>query len=314
MLAPKLRNRSRRARLQLSFAAVMALLTTPLAAVATAAASPSGTVDVTLAPVMVAKTTAGPVGYREVGHGTPLVLIMGFDGTMDAWSPSFVDALAANHRVIVFDNAGVGKTAPISDLSIEAMAGQTSALISALGLAHPAVLGWSMGGMIAQALAVLHPAQVDRLVLAATQAGTGKAAPVPPAAQAALLSGGVLAILSVLFPPGHAAAARAYALSLLQYPGLYGVTEPVRAAQLSAVEGWLAGQDKVGHNDGAIAAPTLVADGTSDALDPVANDHQLAGLIPGAQLALYPGAGHAFWSQDQTEFVPRLESSLGASA
>jgi pimeloyl-ACP methyl ester carboxylesterase len=254
------------------------------------------------------------VGYREVGDGTPLVLIMGFDGTMDDWSPSFVDALAANHRVIVFDNAGVGKTAPISDLSIEAMAGQTSALLSALGLAHPAVLGWSMGGMIAQALAVLHPAQVDRLVLAATQAGTGKAAPVPPAAQAALLSGGALAVLSVLFPPGHAAAARAYALSLLQYPGLYGVTEPVRAAQLSAVEAWLAGQDEVGHNDGAIAAPTLVADGTSDALDPVANDHQLAGLVPRAQLALYTGAGHAFWSQDQAEFVPRLESFLGASA
>ncbi len=289
-------------------------MVTAVPAAAASSASSGSTVDVALAPVLVAKTVAGRVGYREVGHGAPLVLIMGFDGTMDTWSPSFVDALAANHLVIVFDNAGVGKTAAIPDLSIEAMAGQTSALISALRLAHPAVLGWSMGGMIAQALAVLHPAQVGKLVLAATQAGTGNAAPVPPAAQAALLSGSVVAVLSVLFPRGHAEAARAYALSLLQYPGLYGVTEPVRAAQLSAVEGWLGGQDKVGHNDGAIAAPTLVADGTSDALDPVSNAHQLAGLIPKAQLALYPGAGHAFWSQDQAEFVPRVESFLGASA
>jgi pimeloyl-ACP methyl ester carboxylesterase len=297
--------------LQLSLAVVMALVTGPLACAAAAAPTGRENVDVASAPVLVAKTTAGTVGYREIGHGAPIVLIMGLDGTMDSWSPSFVDALAANHLVIVFDNAGVGKTAPLPDLSVPAMAGQTSALISALGLVRPAVFGWSMGGMIAQALAVLHPSQVGKLVLAATQAGTGKAAPVPPAAQAALLSGGVLAILSVLFPRGHAAAARAYALSLLQYPGLYGVTAPVRAAQVSAVEGWLAGHDQAGHEVGAIAAPTLVADGTLDALDPVANAHQLASLVPRAQLALYPGAGHAFWSQDQAEFVPRLEGFLG---
>jgi pimeloyl-ACP methyl ester carboxylesterase len=224
-----------------------------------------------------------------------------------------VDALAANHRVVVFDNAGVGKTAAIAKLTIPAMAQQTSALISALGLTHPTVLGWSMGGMIAQALAVLHPSQLTRLVLAATQAGTGKAAPVPPAAQAALESGNPLAILSVLFPRGHAAAARAYATSLFQYPGLYGVTALVQAAQQSAIDRWLAGDDHAGRQDGAIAAPTLVADGALDALDPVANDHQLASLIPGAQLVLYPGAGHAFWFQDQAEFVPRLDDFLDSS-
>jgi pimeloyl-ACP methyl ester carboxylesterase len=100
--------------------------------------------------------------------------------------PDFVDALAAHHRVVVFDNAGVGGTAGLpAPLTISAMAGQTSALITALRLGRPAVLGWSMGGMTAQALAVLHPDQVSRLVLAATQAGTGRSLPIPPAAQAA---------------------------------------------------------------------------------------------------------------------------------
>jgi pimeloyl-ACP methyl ester carboxylesterase len=311
MVASKPRHRSRRARLQLSFAAVMALLTGPLAGVATAAPSPSGTVDVASAPVLVAKTTAGPVGYREVGDGTPLVLIMGFDGTMDDWSPSFVDALAANHRVIVFDNAGVGKTAPISDLSIEAMAGQTSALLSALGLAHPAVLGWSMGGMIAQALAVLHPSQVSRLVLAATQAGTGKAVPPPAAAAAAVNNPSPSVELSVLFPASAGAAAQRYAFSVLRYPNLYGVPAKVKVDQAAAVNGWLAGSDAAGREVTSVKVPTLVADGTQDALDPVSNDKQLAGLVKGAQLALYGGAGHAFWFQDESAFLARLAPFLG---
>jgi pimeloyl-ACP methyl ester carboxylesterase len=102
---------------------------------------------------------------------------------MDGWPPGFVDALAAQHKVVVFDNAGVGRTSAVPApalLSITAMASQTSALISALRLRRPAVLGWSMGGMIAQDLAVSHPAQVSRLILAATAVGTGKARPSRP--------------------------------------------------------------------------------------------------------------------------------------
>jgi pimeloyl-ACP methyl ester carboxylesterase len=87
-----------------------------------------------------------------------------------------------HNRVVMFDNSGVGRTQQLpAPLTIDAMADQTSALIDTLGLGRPNVLGWSMGGMIAQALAVLHPAQVCRLVLCATFPGTG-AAVVPSAA------------------------------------------------------------------------------------------------------------------------------------
>src|SRR5580658_2179335 len=120
----------------------------------------------------------------------PLLMITGFSASMDDWAPHFVDALASHFRVIVFDNAGVGETAALADpLSVPEMADQTSALISTLRLGQCDDLGWSMGGLIAQSLAITHPRQVRRLVLAATQAGTGKAAPVPSAAQAALDSG-----------------------------------------------------------------------------------------------------------------------------
>ena len=118
----------------------------------------SASASVVLAPVQVAHTQLGAVGYRVVGSGPPLVLIMGYTGTMEAWDPRFVDALARHYRVVIFDNAGVGRTQPLpAPLTIDAMADQTSALISTLGLGRPNILGWSMGGMIAQALAVRHP-------------------------------------------------------------------------------------------------------------------------------------------------------------
>jgi hypothetical protein len=111
------------------------------------------------APTLVAPTSIGPVGYREVGRGQPLVLIMGYSGTMDTWAPQFVDSLALHYRVVTFDNAGIGQTGALpAPLTIDAMANQTSALISALHLGRAEVLGWSEGGMIVQALAVLAPA------------------------------------------------------------------------------------------------------------------------------------------------------------
>ena len=106
---------------------------------------------------------------------------MGYGWTMEGWDPRLVHALAQHNRVVMFDDSGVGRTQQLPPpLTIDAMTEQTSALIDTLGLGKPNVLGWSMGGMIAQALAVLHPAQVRRLVLCATYPGTG-AAVVPSA-------------------------------------------------------------------------------------------------------------------------------------
>ena len=146
------------------------------AALAACGSSPptATTASVTSTPGQVAATALGTVGYRELGSGPPLVLIMGYAGTMETWEPQLVDTLARHFRVVIFDNAGIGGTRALpSPLTIDAMANQTSALISALGLGRPDVLGWSMGGMIAQALAVLHPGQVRRLVLCATFPGVG---------------------------------------------------------------------------------------------------------------------------------------------
>ena len=276
-----------------------------------AAAATRSAADILDAPTLVARTAAGQVGYRMVGHGSPILLINGFGTSMDDWAPSFVDTLAAHHRVVVFDNAGVGETAALPSAStISGMADQTSALITALRLPRPAVLGWSMGGMIAQALAVRHPGQVGGLVLAATQAGTGASLPIPPAAAAALNSPDPAVVLSVLFPPDQTAAAKAYAEGVVQYPDRYTASAAVRSAQNLAIQQWMAGQDPAGREVGRLRVRTLVADGTLDQLDPAANDVLLARSVPGARLLLFPDAGHAFLFQDTALFVPAVEGFL----
>jgi pimeloyl-ACP methyl ester carboxylesterase len=283
---------------------------TALAAVP--AATQAGAPSVLTVPTRVAATSDGDVGYRELGSGPPLLLIMGLGGTMDNWSSSFVDGLAEHHKVVVFDNAGVGETATVpSPFSITGMAEQTSALITTLHLAPTYVLGWSMGGMIAQALTVLHPAQVSKLVLAATQAGTGKAVPPSAAAQAAINSESPQVELSVLFPPSASSFAELYGFSVLRYPDPYAVPAKVKVEQTNAVNQWFAGSVAAGREVPSVKVPTLVADGTEDALDPVSNANQLAGLIKGAQLTLYPGAGHAFWFQDEVSFLARLGTFFG---
>src|ERR1700722_12043867 len=196
--------------------AVSWMLAVCCAAAALAGCGSGSGPDALTAPIRVVRTSAGTIAYRELGSGPVLLLITGADASMDGWPPSFVDALATQHEVVVFDNAGVGRTSAVPAsalLSVTAMASQTSALISALGLGRPAVLGWSMGGMIAQALAVSHPAQVSRLILAASAAGTGKAVPLPPFATVSGLNPGQL--VAQTFPKNQAAAATAYVNSIM---------------------------------------------------------------------------------------------------
>jgi pimeloyl-ACP methyl ester carboxylesterase len=281
-------------------------------AAAVAGCGSSSGPDVRTAPIRVVRTADGTVAYRELGSGPALLLINGADASMDDWPPSFVDALAAHHEVVVFDNAGVGRTSAVSapgSLSVPAMASQTSALISALRLGRPAVLGWSMGGMIAQALAISHPAQVSRLILAATAVGTGKAVPLPPSATMFALS--PAEIVAQMFPKNQAAAASAYVNDSLQYPGSYQVSAATFHSQYLAAERWLAGQDAAGRLAGDIRVPTLVADGTLDQDIRPPNARLLAGSVPGAKLLLFADAGHAFLFQDAAGFIPAVDTFTG---
>ncbi len=269
-------------------------------------------VSIASAPVRTAHTTLGTVAYRTIGSGPPLVFIMGYGGTMEVWDRRFVDTLAQHYRVVIFDNAGIGKTQALSaPLSIDAMANQASALISALGLGRPDVLGWSMGSMIAQALAVLHADQVNRLVLCASYPGDGTTTRPTQQALNAFESGDQAQVMAQLFPADQTGAQNTYLAAISSYPAAPAAPADIVAAQKHTVDQWWAGQDPAGRQAARIADPTLIADGTEDRLDPVANSRTLASLIPGAKLTLFPDAGHAFLFQEQTTFVPQIESFLG---
>ena len=164
------------------------------------------------------------VGYRTIGSGPPLVLITGYAATLYVWDPGLLTRLAEHRRVIVFDNRGVLTTSRgRGRLTIQRMADDTQGLIRALGYRRADVLGWSMGGYIAQELALRHPRRVRRLVLAATDPGSSRAIqPKSPPARRVLNDPNptIQELLRAIFPAAEQAAANAYIRRLLLWPGV----------------------------------------------------------------------------------------------
>jgi pimeloyl-ACP methyl ester carboxylesterase len=151
-----------------SHAALLAALIMGAAVAPASAASP----PFRPSPLKHVRANGISIGYRTIGSGPPLVMIMGFSGTLYVWDPGLLARLAQRHKVIVFDNRGVlTSSRGRGRLTIALMADDTAALIRALHLGKADVLGWSMGGNIALMLALRHPDRIRRLILAATDPG-----------------------------------------------------------------------------------------------------------------------------------------------
>jgi pimeloyl-ACP methyl ester carboxylesterase len=271
------------------------------ASAATAATAPTRTVD----------ADGLTIAYRSFGDGPPVVFVMGLSGTIDSWDPTFLDAIAeAGHRVIVFNNEGIGKSeARTQPLTIRRMGDNTAKLIDALHLKRPDVVGWSMGGMIAQSFAVRHPAKLRRLALLATAPGDGKATPPTAEGTSSLTSAANAG--SALFPPGQTAARDRFFKNLTKRKNPSPSAPPaVTQKQLRASGAWLSGQDPDGKRITKLKARTLVGGGQLDQLLPVANQRHLATVIPNAQVKIYPDAAHGFFLQKAKDFVPRLTRFL----
>src|ERR1700682_5101206 len=237
--------------------------------------------------------------FRKSG-GVPLVFNMHFTGTMDHWDPLVTDGLAATREVILFDNAGVSSTSGETPASVEEMAANAAAFIKALGLAKVDVLGFSIGGTVAQALTVAEPGLVRRLILVGTgpRGGEGMAS-LTPEAQAVF--GATYATpdevwLGVFFTPSEAsqAAGRAYLKRFrLRTEGRDPEpNEKVAPAQLEALAKWGAPRAHPFEYLKAIHQPTLVVNGDDDVIIYTINSYILQQNIPDAQLILYPDANH----------------------
>ena len=267
----------------------------------------------TTAPTRTVDARGVTIAYRTIGTGRPVVLVQGLGGTMDAWDPAFVDALAAGgHRVIVFDNEGAGRSEKRSGkLTIRRMGDNLDRLVRALRLRRPDVVGWSMGGMIAQSYAVRNPRGLRRLVLLATAPGDGRATPPTSEALDALADGRAATEVDRLFPPSARDSRAAFVRRITRRKN--AVLRPpadVRAAQVAASADWLTGADADGKRVTRLRVPVLVGGGALDPLLPVANQRRLAQIIPRAQRAIYDDASHGFYIQRSREFLPRLRRFL----
>ena len=288
--------------LWLRAAAIPALLAAA-AVLATAPASAMPASDVQLRPTLT-RVAGMTFAWASIGSGPPLVLLNGTASPMSEWDPALLGALAVQRRVIVFDYPGLGQSGPAPDSwTFDHAADWINDWLRVIEPAAPVdVLGWSMGGFIAQRLAVQHPERIRRLVLAATNPGGDATVLGPRWAQDADSSGSLAGYLSTNYPPSGRAAGKRFltrlesALSSGRYPDVE-VPAKTRRAMVRAEDPWLRSDTNLAEL-GTVTLPTLVITGRTDVITPVANSRVLARAIPGARLVLRAGADTRFSSSD----------------
>ena len=244
-----------------------------------------------------------PVAATELhcerrGRGEPLVLIQGLGAHSLHWGEPFLSALERDFELIVFDNRGAGRSAPLSgDFTVADLAGDALALLDALRIERAHVLGFSLGGMIAQELALGAPQRLRTLTLGATSPGGTQARPTAPEVvqelTAAVLSGDSERMLrtgyEIVVSPQFAADPANYAAF-----GEAARRHPAELELVMAQYAALNGHDVFGRLRG-LQLPTLVIHGTADRMLDAVNGDLIASLVPGARLELLEGVGHLFF-------------------
>lgn len=251
-----------------------------------------------------AENNGTKIYWEADGAGEPILMIMGLGYTHDMWHRTR-PVLAKHYRLILFDNRGVGKSdAPAGPYSILQMADDAAAVLSAAGVDAAHVIGVSMGGMIAQELALKYPSRVRKLVLACTACGGPKVVRAESAVNEALMARGTMsledaavAVLPYIYDAGTPRERIDEDLDVRRRATL---PQPAPfMAQLFAILGWQS-YDRLPQ----IGSPTLVIHGEHDKLVPPGNGRLIAESIPNARLVLLPNASHIF-TTDQPEAAHR---------
>jgi pimeloyl-ACP methyl ester carboxylesterase len=257
--------------------------------------------------------------YRDTGgDGTPLVLLQHFRGNLDNWDPALIDTLARNRRVVTFDNAGVAGSSGTTPDNIEQMARDALAFIDAMKFSAVDLLGFSIGSFVAQQVTLTRPDAVGKLILASS-------APKGAAGMHGWARWVIDAVgsqetkaeqyLDVFFAKSQAS--RGAGAQTLQR--IFGArtedrdvptTWATRNAQYDAVCNWGVPNHAELQRVSAITAPVFVANGDSDPMILPQYSHLLAGLIPQAQIKIYPDAAHGFLFQHHKQFAADVEDFL----
>jgi pimeloyl-ACP methyl ester carboxylesterase len=253
--------------------------------------------------------------WRALGAGPPLLLVNGYGGSSADWDPAFLAKLAESFELICPDNRGMGDSelGSAAELSVDAMAGDLEQLLDHLGIERAALAGWSMGGFVAQRLALRAPQRVSAMVLLASAPGGPTALSAQPQAWAMLIDHTgtpreqATRLISLLFPPDVApgideqfgdivAAARAT------------LSRPALEAQERVLLAW---HDEAPQLPGSDSPPVLAICGSDDIVIPPQNSELLATFWPGARSECIAGGGHAFMAQQPERVAALIAGFLG---
>lgn len=271
--------------------------------------------EVTWKDVPTRTITAGGVEfvYRELGTdnpGIPVVFLVHLAAVLDNWDPRVVDGFAAKHRVITFDNRGVGASSGKPAASIEEMARDAITFIKAMKLRQVDLFGFSMGGMIAQEIVLMEPALVRKMIITGTGPAGGEG--ISKVARVTYLDmiRGLLTrqdpkqFLFFTRTPAGIRAGKEFLQRLKERSENRDrkARVAVLQAQLKALRRWGA-KESVDLSE--VRQPVLVANGDSDRMVPSKNTHELARRLPHSELVIYPESGHGAVFQFHADFVQR---------
>ena len=287
---------------------------------------PSPTNVSSIAPTRFVDVKGGArYAYRRFGNGPglPLLLLQHFTGTLDNWDPALTDALAGGRELILFDNAGVGRSSGSVPATIAEMARHAGAFLDGLGLVTCDVLGFSLGGMIAQQMVLDRPTVFRRLILVGTAPRGGE--DIMHLEKPSLAkhlqdpSNKGYAVLQKIFftptPSGQAAGAAFTARLEARTEDRDGVSGPeVANAQMAAFREWERFSGDRFADLRTIRQPTLVVNGVHDEMIPIVNSYRLAENLPNAVLLAYPDAGHGSLFQYHESFARHAAAFLSAGS
>lgn len=260
-----------------------------------------------------------PFAYRDIGPrtGVPLVLFNHWGAVLDNFDPAIIDGLAQTRRVIATDYRGIGGSGGIAPLTVGEMADDGIQLIRALGLDTVDVLGFSLGGFVAQDVALKAPGVVRRLILTGTGPAGGSGIDKVGSVSWPLILKGLLTLRDPKFylfftstPNGRRSASQyLQRLKARKKNRDKGPTPSAFLRQLKAITAW----GKQAPQDlGRLRTPTLIVNGDNDIMVPSVNSIALANRIPNAQWVIYEDAGHGGIFQHYIDFVAKALAFLDA--
>jgi len=274
----------------------------------------------TTAPTQYVTAGDNTYAYRQFGSGRghPLLFLQHFTGTLDGWDPAVTDPIAAGRSVILFESAGIGRSSGKVPETVAGMADHALKFLEAIGLTQVDVLGFSLGGMVVQVMALKRPALLRRIILTGTgpEGGVGVAMDRPELLkifvdQKMPMSEKLLKLFFETTETSQSAGRRfVERLARRTRDKDTPATAEAAGAQLAAMAKWAKSGGKPYADLKKITQPVLVTNGNNDTMIPTINSFTLSEHLTNAQLIIYPDSGHGALFQHAGAFTSHVSEFL----